>query len=202
MQRLTMGMGLLLTLSLVACGGNREQAGSATTRTEANGEQRQVAAGEDARELNEAAGRALVQGGQTGENVATAEKRPDYLAPTERTETMTSEQDQTATTNDSAAAREDATSPVRQSQLQSDTRAIEQREAATQGISTADADLASKVRNQLELNLPERALTVQSTAGVVTVQGRVSSQTEASQVVALARGVSGVKEVHSRVKVQ
>lgn len=90
----------------------------------------------------------------------------------------------------------DATDQTRQSQLESDKRAIEQRnQAAGDTKQISDNDLQSLVRNKLEKDLPTSQLSVESKDGVVTIAGKVASQTELQRIKPLAQEVQGVKDV-------
>jgi osmotically-inducible protein OsmY len=114
-------------------------------------------------------------------------------------------------TNDTASApsadtaqtsQNDATGTVRQKQLESDTRAREQRnDAAGNQMSRADSDLANEVRDKLEANLPASQLTVKSEDGVVTVAGTVPTQDQLAKIPSLAQAVKGVKTVDVKATV-
>ena len=76
-------------------------------------------------------------------------------------------------------AKADAQSETRAKQLDSDIRAREQRgNAMNDGQNRNDGDLASEVRSKLEANIPGGSLSVASKAGVVTVSGKVTNQSD------------------------
>lgn len=100
-------------------------------------------------------------------------------------------------TDEAQANQEDATSDVRQRQLDSDIRAREQRNDATGGdVDRADGDLESEVRSKLEANLPASQLTVEAKDGVVTISGTVPTQPQLDRIDSLAREIKGVTEVN------
>jgi hyperosmotically inducible periplasmic protein len=93
--------------------------------------------------------------------------------------------------------KKDASSEMRQKQLESDIRAREQRYGTTRKIS--DGDLESLIRDKLELNLQERSLEVQAKQGNVVLKGKVASKAEADLAMRLAKGTRGVKQVRSQL---
>ncbi len=94
------------------------------------------------------------------------------------------------------ANQNDATSPIRRDQLNSDIRAREQRNnAAGNPLERADSDLASEVRSKLEANLPASSLTVEAEEGIVTVNGVVPTQPQYDRIEPLAKEIKGVKSV-------
>lgn len=96
----------------------------------------------------------------------------------------------------------DATKEVRQSQIESDTRARQQRnDAAGNPGERDDDDVESLVRNKLETRLPSSQLAVDAEEGVVTVTGKVASQQELSQVETIALEVPGVTRVNVQATV-
>lgn len=100
------------------------------------------------------------------------------------------------------AAQEDASSDIRQKQIESDTRARQQRDQVTGDTAEkADTDIASEVRNKLETGLPGSQLTVESEDGAVAIAGTVSSQDQIDQIEPLAKQVQGVKSVNVRATV-
>ncbi len=91
----------------------------------------------------------------------------------------------------------DATSQVRQDQLNSDIRAREQRNDMTGGdTERADADLESEVRSKLEANIPNGQLTVDAKDGVVAVSGTVQTQSQLEKIEPLAKQIKGVNSVN------
>ena len=100
------------------------------------------------------------------------------------------------------ANQDDSTSGVRQNQLESDVRAREQRGEVVGGdMQRADGDLENEVRSQLETNLPESQLTVESDAGVVTVTGSVPTQEQLDMIEPLVMEVKGIQVVNVNVAV-
>lgn len=98
--------------------------------------------------------------------------------------------------------REDATSEIRQDQLNSDIRAREQRNDITGGdADRADADLESEVRAKLEANIPRSKLTVEAENGLVIITGTVPDQNEYDTIEPLAREIKGVQDVRVDVAV-
>ena len=101
--------------------------------------------------------------------------------------------------NDPAAVEEtleDATSEVRQDQLESDIRAREQRNEVlgNEGERT-DADLQSEVRAKLEANIPRSKLTIEAEDGAVAIAGTVPSEREYETIEPLAKEILGVDSV-------
>ena len=97
---------------------------------------------------------------------------------------------------------EDASSQIRQDQLNSDIRAREQRnDIMGDQTDRADADLASEVRSKLEANIPRAKLVVEAEDGVVSIGGTVPDQKEYGTIKPLAREILGVKSVKTDVKV-
>lgn len=104
--------------------------------------------------------------------------------------------------NETKTAQDDASSTVRKNQLESDTRAREQRNDVTGGdVDRADGDLASEVRNKLESNLPASQLTVEAKDGMVTVNGTVPSQDQLGKIEPLAKEIKGVQGVDVKATV-
>lgn len=98
--------------------------------------------------------------------------------------------------------QEDASSEIRQDQLNSDIRAREQRNNVTGGdADRADADLESEVRAKLEANIPQGKLDIQADNGVVTVKGTVPDQKEYDTIEPLAKEIKGVQQVKVDVAV-
>ena len=97
---------------------------------------------------------------------------------------------------------EDATSEVRQEQLDSDIRAREQRNDVfgEQGERT-DADIESEVRAKLEANIPRSKLTIEAEEGNVQIIGTVPSQKEYETIEPLAQEIVGVETVTMEVEV-
>lgn len=98
---------------------------------------------------------------------------------------------------------QDATNEVRQKQIESDKRAIDQRNNAAGDTpqDLADNDLASLVRNKLETALPTSQLAVESKEGMVTVSGKVASAEDLSKLESLIKEVQGVKGVDVKATV-
>ena len=97
---------------------------------------------------------------------------------------------------------EDASSQIRQDQLNSDIRAREQRnDIMGDQTDRADADLASEVRSKLEANIPRAKLVVEAEDGVVSIGGTVPDQKEYGTIKPLAKEILGVKSVKTDVKV-
>lgn len=98
--------------------------------------------------------------------------------------------------------QEDASSEIRQDQLNSDIRAREQRNNVTGGdADRANADLESEVRAKLEANIPRSKLDIQADNGVVTIKGTVPDQKEYDTIEPLAKEIKGVQEVKVDVAV-
>jgi len=93
--------------------------------------------------------------------------------------------------------QKDADSDMRRKQIESDMRARMQRAKATGKMTNGDVE--SLVRGKLELNLQKRSLNVKANNGIVTLEGKVASKTEAEQAVQLAKSVQGVKRVNSKL---
>ncbi|GAX41084.1 hypothetical protein NIES4075_20530 [Tolypothrix sp. NIES-4075] len=102
----------------------------------------------------------------------------------------------------SQTTQSDATNDTRKRQIESDTRAREERNNVTGGdADRADADLESEVRGKLEANLPASQLTVDAEKGNVTVVGTVPTQEQLSKIPTLAQEIKGVKSVKVNAKV-
>lgn len=101
--------------------------------------------------------------------------------------------------------QKDAQDKTRRDQLNSDIRAHEQRNNATNGGSDtkrAESALATEVRDKLEANIPNGQITVAATKnGAVTVSGTVPYQAQLSKIEPLTRQIKGVKSVTSKVVV-
>ena len=92
--------------------------------------------------------------------------------------------------------KEDATSEIRQEQLNSDIRAREQRnDAFGEQEVRADSDIESEVRAKLEANIPRSKLTIQAENGNVIIAGTVPGEKEYSTIEPLAREITGVDSV-------
>lgn len=97
---------------------------------------------------------------------------------------------------------EDASSEIRQDQLNSDIRAREQRnDILGDQTDRADSDLASEVRSKLEANIPRGKLVVEAEDGIVSIGGTVPDQKEYNTIEPLAKEILGVKGVKTDVKV-
>lgn len=91
---------------------------------------------------------------------------------------------------------EDATSDVRQDQLNSDIRAREQRnDVLGDQQERDDSDIESEVRAKLEANIPRSKLTIQAEDGNVIIAGTVPSEKEYSTIEPLAQEITGVNSV-------
>lgn len=83
--------------------------------------------------------------------------------------------------------------------------AFAQNQAASQspmkavGHYLSDSDLTAKVKTALldERNLHSLDISVESTSGIVTLSGAVTSTAQIDQAVDVARHVKGVKDVHN-----
>lgn len=92
---------------------------------------------------------------------------------------------------------EDATSEVRQEQLDSDIRAREERnDVFGEQEVRDDSDLESEVRAKLEANIPRSKLTVQAEEGNVIIAGTVPGEKEYSTILPLAEEITGVDSVN------
>jgi hyperosmotically inducible periplasmic protein len=104
------------------------------------------------------------------------------------------------------AAKEDAQSELRRKQLNSDIRAREGRNNATNnssGTNRASGDLASEVRSKLEANIPNGNLTVEGAdGGVITVSGTVTNQDQLKKIEPLAKQIKGVTSVTNKAIVK
>lgn len=97
---------------------------------------------------------------------------------------------------------EDATSEVRQEQLNSDIRAREQRnDVFGEQEVRDDSDLESEVRAKLEANIPRSKLTVDAEDGNVAIVGTVPSQKEYETIEPLAQEITGVNSVEMEVEI-
>ena len=91
---------------------------------------------------------------------------------------------------------DDATSDVRQEQLDSDIRAREQRnDVLGDQLERDDSDIESEVRAKLEANIPRSKLTIQAEDGNVVIAGTVPGDKEYSTIEPLAREITGVNSV-------
>lgn len=92
----------------------------------------------------------------------------------------------------------DAQSDVRRNQLNSDIRANEQRNNASNSGSEQnrnDDSLATEVRSKLEANIPASALVVEAEEGAITVSGTVPTQEQLDKIEPLAKEIKGVQSV-------
>ena len=97
---------------------------------------------------------------------------------------------------------DDATSEVRQEQLDSDIRAREERnEVFGDEQVRDDSDLESEIRAKLEANIPRSKLTVEAEDGNVKIVGTVPSEKEYESIVPLAKQIKGVNQVNTEVEV-
>lgn len=119
-------------------------------------------------------------------------------APDNTSESPKSPDVQTTQTN-----QNDAQGQTRRNQLNSDIRAHEQRNNATNngGTNRNGNALASEVRDKLEANIPDSQLAVQANNGTVTVAGTVANQKDLSKIVPEASKIKGVKNVVNKASV-
>lgn len=97
---------------------------------------------------------------------------------------------------------EDASSEIRQDQLNSDIRAREQRNDVLGDQQVRDnSDLESEVRAKLEANIPRSKLTIDAEDGSVSIVGTVPSQKEYDTIEPLAKEILGVTNVTMDVKI-
>lgn len=97
---------------------------------------------------------------------------------------------------------DDATSEVRQEQLDSDIRAREERnEVFGDEQVRDDSDLESEIRAKLEANIPRSKLTVDAENGNVKIVGTVPSEKEYESIKPLAQEITGVNQVNVDVEV-
>ena len=97
---------------------------------------------------------------------------------------------------------EDASSEIRQDQLNSDIRAREQRNDWVGDEQVRDdSDLESEIRAKLEANIPRAKLTIDAEDGVVGIVGTVPSKKEFDTIEPLAREIQGVNDVKMDVKI-
>lgn len=97
---------------------------------------------------------------------------------------------------------EDATSDIRQEQLDSDIRAREQRnDVFGEQEQRDDSDLESEVRAKLEANIPRSKLTIDAENGAVFITGTVPSEKEYSTIEPLAKEITGVDSVQVDVEI-
>lgn len=97
---------------------------------------------------------------------------------------------------------EDATSEVRQEQLNSDIRAREQRnDVFGEQEVRNDSDIESEIRAKLEANIPRSKLTVDAQDGNVAIVGTVPSQKEYDSIEPLAQEITGVNSVEMKVEI-
>ncbi|HHP7230505.1 MAG TPA: BON domain-containing protein [Xenococcaceae cyanobacterium] len=97
---------------------------------------------------------------------------------------------------------EDASSDIRQEQLNSDIRAREQRnDVFGEQTERNDSDLESEVRAKLEANIPRSKLTIAAEDGNVMIVGTVPSEKEYETIKPLAQEILGVKDVTMEVEI-
>ena len=126
----------------------------------------------------------------------------DIAKTSENAPNSTEKAAETPTTKTAQTNKDDATSKVRQAQLDSDIRAREQRNNITGGdTDRANSDLASEVRSKLEANIPNGSLTVVAKDGSVVVSGTVPMLDQLDKVKSLALQIKGVKSVDVAAKV-
>ena len=92
---------------------------------------------------------------------------------------------------------DDATSEVRQEQLDSDIRAREERnDVLGEQEVRDDSDLESEIRAKLEANIPRSKLTIEAENGDVVIAGSVPGEKEYSTIEPLAQEITGVNSVN------
>lgn len=97
---------------------------------------------------------------------------------------------------------EDASSEIRQAQLNSDIRAREERNNwLGDPTERADSALESEIRSKLEANIPRSKLTIDAKDGKVLIVGTVSDQREYDTIKPLAEEILGVKSVEVNVEI-
>ncbi len=97
---------------------------------------------------------------------------------------------------------EDASSEIRQDQLNSDIRAREQRnDILGKQTERIDSDIESEVRAKLEANIPRSKLTIEAEDGNVAIVGTVPSQKEYNTIKPLAQEITGVNNVTMEVEI-
>lgn len=97
---------------------------------------------------------------------------------------------------------DDASSEVRQDQLDSDIRAREQRnEVLGDESERSDADIQSEVRAKLEANIPRSKLTIEAEDGAVTIVGSVPGEREYETIEPLTKEILGVESVDMDVEI-
>jgi osmotically-inducible protein OsmY len=98
--------------------------------------------------------------------------------------------------------REDSDNNIRQSQLNADIRAREERnEWFGDEQERMNSDLESEVRAKLEANIPRGKLTVDAEDGKVLIVGTVPNEKEYETIEPLAKEIKGVEEVNLDVRV-
>jgi hyperosmotically inducible periplasmic protein len=70
-------------------------------------------------------------------------------------------------------------------------------------VDTADAEITAAVKSKLmtDENVAARNIEVETENGIVTLRGKVATQTEADRAIELAKAADGVRLVHSYLKV-
>ncbi len=125
------------------------------------------------------------------------------VACSDASKTSSSAPDTTAKAGDSLdkstaqSNQADATSETRRKQLDSNIRANEQQNSATNDGSAdrSDAQIKSEVSSKLEANLPASQLAIDAKDGVVTVSGTVVAQDQLAKIDKLSREIKGVRDV-------
>lgn len=126
-----------------------------------------------------------------GATACSQEAKTSANAPDAKETNVEAPNAETAQTN-----QEDATSPVRRAQANSDIRAREQRNnVGGDPLARADSDLESEVRSKLEVNIPASSLTIKAKNGVVNITGTVPTQQQLDKIQRLAMEIKGVKSV-------
>lgn len=205
MNTRAMLLSLPLLAVLAACGAPKNSQTAADVRdnqvaSDNRAEQQRDSAGESAEKTANSTGDAMGNAGKSAAQTAnrTGEAIGDAGSKVaDNSDGVLKGGAQTANNGDQKENKDDASSDTRRRQLNSDIRAREQREGATDKIS--DGDIESKVRSKLEANLQNRAITVKANDGVVTLQGKVGSQAEVTKAVELAKQINGVKTVQSKL---
>ena len=100
--------------------------------------------------------------------------------------------------------QKDAQSQIRRKQLEEDIQAREQRNDFFNNGSVKnrpDSDIASEVRDKLEMNLPASELTIESQQGIVTVAGTVPTSQQLAKIKSLSEQIKGVRGVNVEANV-
>jgi hyperosmotically inducible periplasmic protein len=74
---------------------------------------------------------------------------------------------------------------------------------AEPAVDAADAEITASVKSKLmtDENVAARNIDIETENGIVTLRGKVATQTEADRAIELAKGADGVRLVHSYLKI-